>query len=367
MITTGEGNMTIEVPVLRLGLAGFSEAQQKTAADLVKAAKSPRAEWQLAPFSEADSWWLDGARTHLLPSGILRVQPGMPSGRSVQLALADVDRPVAFTLPLSAPDFQPAVTFDLASREQGAAVLNQFAFLMQLVLAQFCLASSISENQPTLAKGSWEVLKGPELLAVVDLRLGAGVSPTATAADFESASWCLRDHGAVLIPPHFPRVSVSQLMWQYSLRTQRDLLPPHYRTQPLYYRRPPRLKHKQLRDAHLLLLRELDAQPGMTFYQLQEATGLGEAPLARHLSALYVVGSITANRMRAIGAGSARRGEDSSPGVGASVFTSELDPSQFTEVLRRPRAVQRSADRTAPAPLLPDRTAPAPLAPDTRG
>ena len=353
--------MTIEVPVLRLGLAGFTEAQQKAAADLAGCAASARAEWHVVPFPEADGWWLEGSRSLIPQNGILRVQPGVTSGRSVQLALADVDRPVAFTLPLAAAGFQPAVTFDLNDRAQGVAVLNQFASWLQAMLSQFGLASSIAEHQPTLASGSWEVLRGSDLLAVVDLRLGAGIAPGVTAADFTAASWCIRDHGAVVIPPHFPRVSVSQLMWQYALRTQRDLLPPHYRNQPLYFRRPPRLPQRQLKDAHLLLLRELVAQPGMAFEQLQQSTGLADAPLARHLSALYVVGSITANPRRALGGVPRRPAEDSTPGTGGSVFLSELDPTSFTESLRHPRD-----DRTAPAPLTPDRTVPAQLMPHPR-
>lgn len=346
--------MTIEIPVLRLGLAGFTEAQQKAAADLVRAAGSAQAQWQLAPFPEADGWWLEGSRAVVLPTGILRVQPGVPSGRSVQLALADVDRPVGFTLPLAAPTFRPAVTFQLEARDQALAVLEQFAGWMQNLLAQFYLASSLAEHQPTLASGSWEVIHGGDLLAVVDLKLGAAVAPGAAPSAFEQATWLVRDHGSLRIPGGFVRVSVSQLMWQYALRTQRDLLPPHYRGQPLFFRRPPRLPQRQLKDAHLLLLRELLAQPGLNFDQLQQATGLAEAPLARHLAALYVVGSITANAQRALGASSRRPSEDSMPGTagGGSVFVSELDPAAFTEHLRRGPI----DDRTAPAPLLPDRT-----------
>jgi hypothetical protein len=353
--------MTIEVPVLRLGLAGFNEAQQRTAAEVVRAAKSARTEWQIASFPDADAWWLEGSRTMVLPGAILRVQPGVPSGRSVQLALADVDRPVGFTLPLAVAGFQPAVTFDPENREHASTVLNQFANWLQNMLSQFCLASSLAEHQPTLGSGSWEVLRGSDLLAVVDLRLGAGVAPGVNAADLAEATWCIRDHGAVVIPPGFPRSSVSQLMWQYALRTQRDLLPPHYRDQPLFFRRPPRLPQRQLRDAHLLLLRELVAEPGMNFEQLQQATGLAEAPLARHLSALYVVGSITANPRRAEGSGPRRAIEDSGPGSAGSVYLSELDPTAFTAALRQQGSV---GDRTAPAPLVTDRTLPAPLMPD---
>lgn len=348
--------MTIELPVLRLGLAGFSEAQQKAAAELAAKARTARAQWEIVPFPEADGWWLEGGRTMVLPSGILRVQPGVPSGRSVQLALSDVDRPVGFSLPLAATGFQPAVTFELANAERATAVLDQFAGWLQTMLSHFCLASSLTEHQPTLGAGSWEVIRGSELLAVVDLKLGAAVAPGVNAGDFADGIWCVRDHGAVVIPHDFPRVSVSHLMWQYALRTQRDLLPPHYRRDPLYFRRPPRLPQRQLRDAHLLLLRELVANPGLSFEQLQQSTGLAEAPLARCLAALYVVGSITSNARRALGATSRRPMEDSTPG-GTSVFVSELDPTAFTEALRRPLR----SDLTAPAPLSPDRTLPAPL------
>ncbi|MCG2595331.1 hypothetical protein LZ009_21340 [Ramlibacter sp. XY19] len=354
--------MTIEVPVLRLGLAGFSEAQQRAAAEVIRLARSARAEWQIASFPDADAWWLEGSRTMVLPGAILRVQPGVPSGRSVQLALADVDRPVGFTLPLSTEGFQPAVTFDAANLQQSVAVLNQFANWLQNMLSQFCLASNLAEQQPALSSGSWEVLRGSDLLAVVDLRLGAAVAPGVGATDLADASWCIRDHGAVKIPAGFPRSSVSQLMWQYALRTTRDLLPPHYRQQPLYFRRPPKLPQRQLRDVHLLLLRELVAQPGLDFEQLQQATGLAQEPLARCLAALYVVGSITANPRRAESSSARRPVEDSTPGTAGSVFLSELDPTAFTAALRGAAAGQY--DRTAPAPLVMDKTMPAPLMPE---
>lgn len=344
--------MTIEIPALRLGLAGYTETQQKTASDIAAAAATEHAVWELGSFAEADAWWLEGSRTMIMPNEHLRVQPAVPSGRSVQLALADVDRPVAFTKPLTAPGFKPAVTFDLGPHKAGIAVLRQFENWLGTMLSQFALASSIAEHQPTLASGSWEVLQGSDLLAVVDLRLGAAVKPGATPAQFAGASWCIRDHGGVVIPPQYTRASVSLLMWQYAQRTRRDLLPPHYRSQKLFFRRPPRLPQRQLRDAHLLLMRELSAHPGMDFAELQQSTGLGDEQLARFLSALYVVGSITSNPKRATGAGPRLPGSrDSAPAASnQSGFNySMLEPS-------RPPDLHRAAanDMTAPAPLLPD-------------
>lgn len=341
--------MTIEVPILRLGLAGYTEAQQKSAAEATLAAATGRATWELGGFAEADAWWLDGSRTLLMPNDHLRVQPAVPTGRSVQLALADVDRPVAFSKPVTAPNFKPAVTFDLADKAAGVRVLHQFSEWLQTTLSQFALASSVTEHQPTLANGSWEVLRNSDLLAVVDLKLGAGVMPGVTPKDFEEASWCIRDRGAIAIPHGYSRVSVSQLMWQYAQRTQRDLLPPHYRQQKLFFRRPPRLPQKQMRDAHLLLMRELATQPGMTFEELQHATGLADAPLARFLSALYVVGSITANPRRATDiAARVAPGRDSVVPSGQSAFSLSMQESPHPP-LRRP-----NNDLTAPLPLLPD-------------
>jgi hypothetical protein len=337
--------MNIEVPVLRLGLAGYTEAQQKQAADAAAAAGTARATWELGSFAEADAWWLEGSRTMLMPNQHLRVQPAVPRGRSVQIALADVDRPVAFTLPVTAPGFDPAVTFDLDDSAAAVAVLHQFAGWMQTMLSQFALASNIVDNQPSLISGSWEVLRDTALLAVVDLKLGAGVMPGVSAREFQDASWCVREHGAVTIPHNYPRASVSQVMWQYAQRTQRDLLPPHYRSHPLYFRRPPRLAHPQLKDAHLLVMRELMAHPGMTFPGLQQATGLAETALARVLSALYVVGSITSNRKRALPSGE-RDGDSVANESSLSFPVMDSTPRHS----RLP-----TADMTAPLTLTPDR------------
>lgn len=342
--------MTIEVPVLRLGLAGYTEAQNRTAAEAAAAASSAKASWELGAFADADAWWLEGSRTLLMANEHLRVQPAVPSGRSVQIALADVDRPVAFSLPLTAPGFKPAVTFSFGDRNAAVAVLNQFAGWLQTTLSQFALASSIAEQQPSLNSGSWEVLRDRDLLAVVDLKLGAAIMPGVNAKDFTDASWCIRDHGGVSIPPNYPRASVSQVMWQYAQRTQRDLLPPHYRNQPLYFRRPPRLSQRQMKDAHLLVMRELVAHPGMNFSGLQQATGMGDAQLARVLSALYVVGSITSNPKRAL-AGAARvpTGREAAAAE-QSVYFSVMDSTP------RPPGLPGHPpnDLTAPLPLMPD-------------
>lgn len=343
--------MKIELPVLRLGLAGFTAAQQEVAVAAAQAASTAAWRWEISPFAEADAWWLDGARTQRLANGVLRICPGVLSARSVQLVLPEVDRPLAFSLPLAVSGIEPPLSFHLNDRDSTTGVLHQLAACLQPLVAQYCLAASIAEHQPTLGAGSWELLRGADLLGVVDLAEGAAVAPDATPQLLAEATWCVRDRGQVRIPPRFVRNSLSQLMWLYALRTRRDLLPLHYRDRPLFFRRPPRLQQRQLKDGHLLLLRELAARPGQSFEQLQALTGMSEEQLARHLAALYFVGSITANPRRA-SSGLVPRAVESAegPGQGASVLPSELEAGSG------PMEIERRTcgnDLTAPVPLMP--------------
>ena len=98
-------------------------------------------------------------------------------------------------------------------------------------------------------------------------------------------------------------------------------------------------------------MRELAAQPGMTFDELQQATGLAEAALARHLSALYVVGSITSNPQRATAA--PRAPGATSPSRRRAFGSSIVRLGAAAAAPTPPRPAPRR-DLTAPAPLLPD-------------
>ncbi len=337
--------MSLELPVLRLGLAGFTTEQQQQLAGMLDQAGSEGVVWEIVPFAEADAWWINGARTQLLADGTLRVASGVPAGRSTQLNLQDIDRPVAFAVPLAPRHFEPTLSFDPASRTSVAQVLERIEGWLRPLVAQFCLAAQIIEQESALGSGIYHVSAGGKLLAVVNLRGEVGVLPTAQPAEFEDAMWNHRPPAAGLMPESFVRTTLSQLMWQYALRTSRDVLPRRYRTGPLYFRRPPRLPQRMLKDSHLLLLRELAGAPG-SFAELELRTGLTGDTLAQALAALYLVGSITSNPKRA-GAPASRRGEaaDSGHGLQHSVVP-DTDPGAIAP-LRRPRI----SDLTAPAPL----------------
>jgi hypothetical protein len=341
--------MTIELPVLQLGLAGFSAEQQEALRASLAQASAGELEWEIGRFDAADAWWINGARTQLVGDATIRVTPAIPTSRAVQLHLPDIDRPVAFALPMAQPELEPTYCFDPASQEGISALLAEFERWLQPLTAQFCLASHFVEHQSALGRGVFEVSLSGRLLAVVDMHGEVGVLPGVNPTDFEDAEW-RRRVPAFGIPEDFVTSSLSQLMWQYCLRTQRDLLPRHYRRGLLYFRRPPRLPQRVVRDSHLLLMRELATAPA-TFETLRLRTGMPAAQLAHDLAALYFVGSITSNVKRAGPCSNGRRGEDTDGGL-HSVSPSGVD-SELPAAAHRPHRPLTAHDLTAPAPLVP--------------
>jgi len=338
--------MSVESPTLHLGLAGFTAEQQDQLSAALQGCSSGF--WQPSKFAAGDAWWINGARVQVLPDSTIRVASGVPGTRSLHLDLQDVDRPVAFALPLAPRQFEPLCTFDPQSVPSMDATLKIFEGWLRPMMAQFCLASSIFEQESVLGSGSHHVIANGIVIAVVNMHGDSGVLPTATAADFENAMWQRLAQPQADIPDHFVRGSMAQLMWHYAMRTTREVLPKRYFTERLYFRRPPRLPQRLLTDAHLLLLRELACAPA-DFKTLQQNTGLGEQALARDLAALYFVGAITSNPKRAAAgaAGKGAAGPESGTSLSHSLPPSGLDSGP---ALMRPR---QGTDLTAPAPFGP--------------
>ncbi len=347
--------MTFELPVLRLALAGFSIEQQRAVGDALRGLGEATV-WELATLDSADAWWLNGARVQILDRERIRVASGTPSGHALQLHLPDVDRPVGFAQPLPLR-FKPLYSFDATSSASMNAVLHKFEAWLAPVTAQFCLAAHIVEHQSALGSGVFELRLNGDLLAVVDMQGEVAVRGTAGPADFEGAVW-RRQTVPMEIPEQFVHTSLSQLMWQYAMRTQRDALPSHYRTGLIYFRRAPRVTQRLLKDSHLLLMRQLSVAPA-AFRELQRLCGQDEVHLARDLASLYFVGSITSNPKRAARppaqAESAdqrtpRTGDeaDSNPGPTTNLPFGNSDLP--LDAMRRPAPPE---DMTAPAPLTP--------------
>ena len=337
--------MSLELPVLRLGLIGFSEEQQEYLTHRLKT-HSGVMTWQVVAFSDADAWFVNGARVQALENGVVRVPAAEPTSRATQLNLNEVDRPIAFSLPLAPGDFKPLYTFDPASRESLAAVLAHIETWLKPLVAQFAVAGALVERQADLKSDIYHLSVHGSLVAVIDLHGDVGITPAAGPADIEQAEWGGRPESAGTIPPHFDRVDLSQLMWQFATRSTRDLLPVRYRTAKLYFRRSPRVPHRMLKDTHLVLIRELALAPG-TFVELQDRTGIGEVQMARALAALYFVGGITTSRERAARQGAVHPGAGSQSSSKSGLLQSLLEgDSRF-----RPSQGQVNQDLTAPAPL----------------
>ena len=324
----------LELPALGLGLAGFAQAQQDILTEALAHFNSGM-RWHVTKLSHADAWCANGSGVSLLEDGSLQIASGAGGTRPLRLDLDQADRPIAFSLPL-ATGLKTVVTFDPKSQAGIKKVLDRFEGWLRPMTVQFCLASHIAQENLDINTGVYHVSVQGRLLAVVG-RGGAGVLPIANPADLVQAVWARRPGFADDIPRHFLRIGFPQLMWQYAMRTTRDVLPVRFRTGLIYWRAPPQLPHRLLNDSHLILARELAHAP-VTFRDLGPRTGLSDAQLARNLGALYVVGAITTDRRRAAshstGAEKARGKQiaaGTSPGEGASTM-----------------------DSTAPAPFHPD-------------
>jgi hypothetical protein len=346
--------MALELPTLRIGLAGFSLEQQEALRHMLQRENAARQSWEFVKPEDADALCINGARTQLLTDGMLRIASGVPSGRSVLIDPAGLNRPAAFALPVP-HNFPKYLTFELEPHSMGLA-LRELEILLRPQIAQFCLASQILEQEAALGSGVYHVSRADgTTIAVVDLRGDVGVLTSASALDFDEALWTPRPRTSEPMPQHFFRCSLSQLMWQYAMRTTRDILPARYRTEMLYFRRSPRLPQRLLADAHLLLLRELASEPG-NFSDLQGRTQLAAEELAVDLAALYVVGAITSNPKRAAPIVTEHDLLHSAGPTTQQVYDAAREDPSLSSMRSGPSTLTN-----APQPRRRDGTAPAPL------
>ena len=340
--------MSFDQPILWLGLAGFTPERRQQLCGLLAQLPKGNIVWQLCPFAEADAWLVSGEKSRLVTADTLKILAGLPSERTVQLDLNEVDRPVAFSLPLASGEFDPKLTFDLSSMASLLKVLAHFESWLRLLRSQFVLGGQLIARESELLPGVYHVSHKGNLLAVMDFyEWRIGISRKADPVDFELAKWDRRPLEAHDIPSHFLRNSLTQLRWIYAQRTERDILPARYRSRPIFFRRAPDVPMRWLRDPQLLLLRELSVQAG-NFENLRQRTGLTSAQLVRELASLYFAGSITTTPDKA-GTSAFTANDESLPG------TSQPDlvkpPQAAPGALAQPPRSFPKPDPTAPAQL----------------
>ena len=337
--------MSLEQPVLWLGLAGFTPEQARHVESLLGKLPKDWPAWQCRPFAEADAWLVSGEKSRLLNPETLKILAGRPTERAIQLNLAEIDRPIVFSLPLASTELDPMYTFDPTSEPSLHKALQELELRLRMLCCQFVLGGQLIARESQLLPGIYQVSCKGKLLAVMDFHeWRIGISPAADPVDFELARWDRRPLAARGIPGHFLPNSLAQLRWIYAQRTRRDVLPARYRSKPVYFRHAPDVPLRWLRDSQLVLLRALSVEPGR-FDALLTATGLTGAQLARDLASLYFAGSITTTPDKA-GTGIFPNQED----MLASQSGGRSHPGALVSTPAHPRPAPR-IDPTAPAQL----------------
>lgn len=328
----------VEQPVLWLGLAGFGPAQRRALeAALPRSSRLPQ--WRVCELSDADAWWVNGRNLRLLPNGNLYVSPGLPAEQALEFSLGEVRQHLAVAGPHSLPDNERLASFDLASPAGIQAALLALDTSLRLERAQFVLGSHIVQRGVQLRHGIFHVCRDGKFLAVLDFVRGkAGFALDIHPVDVWDAEWHRRPMGAGDAPDNFVSATIAELAWAYLRRTDRDLLPARYRSALLYFRQPPRVPVRLLRDSQLLLLRELACAPA-TMESVGRRIGLSGPALAHDLSCLYYAGAITTTRAKASG-GAGFAGEDE-----AAISR----PGPLSSLLEDREAAHLRDDFTAPA------------------
>ena len=278
--------------MLWLGMAGFAPAQ-RASLEAALASSTGASRWRVCSFGDADGWWVNGAKASLLEGGTLKIAAGLPTERSLKLDLSQVNRPLAFAKPLASKQIEPLCVFDPDSQPSIVSTLLQFENWLRPVRAQFVLGALLIQRNSKERRGIYHLIHRGVLIAVLDFQEGqVALLPGVPPGDLWLGEWDKRPPGAGQPPGNFERYSTTQLAWAYVCRTDRDMLPPRYRTDTVYYRHVPRVPLRWLGDSQLTLLRELSSEPG-TLQSLGQRTGMALRQIEHDLACLYYAGSVT--------------------------------------------------------------------------
>jgi hypothetical protein len=294
---------------------------------------------------QADAWCIAGPAVQSVEGGMLGVRTGLARQPTVKLNPAEMDRPVAFGLPLP-QGLQVAASFDASVEGAFRASLQRLSDSLRSLRTQFVLGTELARREDELRPEIYHVSDAGQLLAVIDLvNWQVGFLPTLRPAELGPAAWQRRPPGAGDIPNSFIKVPVTRLMWIYASRIQADVLPERYRKHVIYLRSLPEIPVSWMHDEHLLLLRELHRHPA-NFDDLLLRTSLGDSGLATALAALYFSGCLTTNPDHAGKIATQKIKTARQPGAGGpqAVFVPGLRDDDDVHM-------PPNMDPTAPAPL----------------
>ncbi len=292
----------MEQPVLRLGLLGFSDPVGLRLREWVTQEQPGWPEWCISDPHLADAWMISGDSVEVLGRDAVVIRHPHGSGERLTLNRAEVDRPLAFATPLP-EGFASAEFFEAGDESSVRQRLQRFEAWLRPLRSQFALGAQLVARLGHVKGGVVHVMHEGKLLAVIDLdRWQTGLFIPARPVDLSMAEWVRRPALAHDIPSSFIRLPLHRVMWTYAVRTHRDILPARYRELMIYLRRVPRLPARWFDELHLLIMRELMAQPAR-LSELLQRTGVSEVELTHRLASLYFAGGVTTD------AESARRAE----------------------------------------------------------
>lgn len=294
-----------DIPLLRFGMIGFDASQRLQIESIVDALPAQTVMWQSGAMADADARLVCGEKTRASPTskttGIesVRILAGLPSEMAVTLNLSQIDRPLAFSLPLHDPAMEPLFTFDVAHPGSLQTVLKEFEQRLKSLRSQHVLGKQLIEREIDLTAANYHILQGGKLLAVMDLiTWKIGMLPDTDPEQFEDALWEKRPLGGYDIPNSFAMTDAAQLRWIYAQHTARNVLPIRYRRGLIYLRQPPHIPISWLSDSHLRLIYVLSKQPA-TLMDLVDRTGLSYKALTRDLACLYFAAALTVSPSKA--------------------------------------------------------------------
>src|SRR4051812_32806669 len=96
-VVSNNKRTSVEAPLMRMGLIGF--ADEKQLVNLLQT-RSHTLRWSPWAFVEADALWVNGAFAQEVREGMVRIPAGQPKQKATILNMREIDRPIAFTLPM---------------------------------------------------------------------------------------------------------------------------------------------------------------------------------------------------------------------------------------------------------------------------
>ena len=284
--------MVLDRPIFWLGLAGLSPQQRAALVAVLPSQPSSLPAWRVAKFSEADAWCVSGLAARLNDDGTLTVTDSRSAESELLLKLDQVDRPLAFTTPLAAPEIEPLTTFEPESERAVRMLLKKFEVWLQPLRAQYFLGALLYQRLGSLPQGVVELTYQTVLLAVVDIpRAHIYYLADASPVQLEQAEWEPRALNPEAVPTHFKQVGLHEVMWQFAQRSVSDLLPITFRTDAICLLRAPLVPEAWLKDSQRTVLRVLQAGPATLELLLQSC--LNPEQLVRDLASLYFDGAVS--------------------------------------------------------------------------